>query len=51
MEGCGEKYGRRWGIIRGDVGRRWGVICAEVGKVEGGVVGTKKNAYLCALIT
>jgi len=28
----------------------WGVICAEVGKVEGGVVGTKKNAYLCALI-
>lgn len=32
------------------MGRRWGVICAEVGKVEGGVVGTKKNAYLCALI-
>ena len=32
------------------MGRRWGVICAELGKVEGGVVGTKKNAYLCALI-
>ncbi len=34
-----------------EMGKRWGVICAELGKVEGGVVGTKKKAYLCALIT